>query len=99
MTEKLATTGKIPLARKVLLGLAAFFIVALGGIAVWTTTCPCNQMPGFMLLGDVQKAPVTDWSFVKKLQVYGEAPNNPTPPPDAKRPKGWGTFQLRSAVG
>ena len=35
---------------------------------------------------------------VKKLQVYGEAPYNPTPPPDAKRPKEWGTFQLRSAV-
>ena len=181
MTEKSATTRKPPLARKVLLGLTALVIVALGGIAVWTTTCPCNQMPGFMLLGDVQKAPVTDWSFVndiplcqiqiyagpmphavnlncmatpegglflscgncerkfwgrhvgenahgrlrlngkvypvvftrvkdeavlerawaarvKKLQVYGEAPYNPTPRPDAKRPKEWGTFQLRSAV-
>jgi len=167
--------------RKILLGLVALLIAVAGGVAVWTTTCPCNQTPGFMLLGDVQKAPVTDWSFVndiplcqiqvyagpiphsvnlncmatpegelflscgncarkfwgrqvgenehgrlrlngkvypvvitrvkdeavldrawaarvKKLQVYGEPPYNPTPPPDAKRPKEWGTFQLRSAV-
>ena len=51
MTEKLATTRRTPLARKVLLVSTALFIVALGGIAVWTSACPCNQMPGFMLLG------------------------------------------------
>jgi hypothetical protein len=34
---------------------------------------------------------------VKKLQVYGEEPYNPTPPPDAKRPKNWRSFHLRSA--
>ena len=167
--------------RKVLLGLAALIIVMVGGIGVWTTTCPCNRMPGFMLLGDVQTTPVTDWRFVndvplcqiqvfagvmphavnlncmatpdgqlylscggcegkfwgrhveenahgrlrlngrvypvifakvtdqaeldrawaarvKKLQVYGEEPYNPTPPPDAKRPRAWGSFRLRSAV-
>ena len=75
MSEKLATTRRTPLARKVLLGLTALFVVGLGGIAVWTTTCPCNQMPGFMLLGDVQKEPVTDWSFVNdiplcQIQIY-----------------------------
>jgi hypothetical protein len=61
--------------RKILLGLVALLIVLAGGVAVWTTTCPCNQTPGFMLLGDVQKAPVTDWSFVNdiplcQIQVY-----------------------------
>ena len=35
---------------------------------------------------------------VKKLQVYGEEPYNPAPPPDAKRPQAWGSFHLRSAV-
>ena len=35
---------------------------------------------------------------VKKLQVHGGGPYNPVPPPDAKRPKEWGTFQLRSAI-
>jgi len=167
--------------RKTLLGLSVLLIVLGGGVAVWTTTCPCNQTPGFMLLGDVQTTPVTDWSFVndvplcqiqvsalglphsvnlncmatpdgqlflscsacerkfwgrhvkdndhgrlrlngrvypvvfnrvmdqavldrawaarvKKLQVYGGGPYNPVPPPDAKRPKDWSTFQLRSAI-
>ena len=37
-------------------------IVLVGGVAVWTTTCPCNETPGFMP-GDVQTTPVTDWSF------------------------------------
>jgi hypothetical protein len=102
MTENLATTRKTPLARKVLLGLTAFFIVGLGGIAVWTTTCPCNQMPGFMLLGDVQKEPVTDWSWVNdiplcQIQIYaGPMPHavnlNCMATPE------WGTFQRRSAV-
>ena len=35
---------------------------------------------------------------VKKLQIYGGGPYNPVPPPDAKRPKEWSTFQLRSAI-
>jgi hypothetical protein len=33
---------------------------------------------------------------VKKLQVYGGGPYNPKPSPDAKRPDGWWSFQLRS---
>jgi hypothetical protein len=174
-------TRKTAPTKKILSGLVALLVVLAGGVAVWTTTCPCNQTPGFMLLGDVQKAPVTDWSFVndiplcqiqvwagpmphavnlncmatpdgelflscsvcdrkfwarqvgedehgrlrvngkvypvvfsrvkdeavvdrawaarvKKLQVYGEPPYNPAPPPDAKRPAGWATFHLRSAA-
>jgi hypothetical protein len=166
--------------RIILLALTALLVVTAGGIAVWTTTCPCNRAPGFMLLGDVQETPVTDWSFVndvplcqiqiyagliphavnlncmatpegelflscsvcstkywashvganepgrlrlngrvypvvlnrvqdeaildrawaarvKKLQVHGEPPYNPAPPPDAKRPDSWWSFQLRSA--
>jgi len=50
-------------------------IVVIGGVAVWTTTCPCNRTPGFMLLGDVQATPVTDWRFVNdvplcQIQMY-----------------------------
>jgi hypothetical protein len=154
-------------------------LVAVAGVAVWTTTCPCNNIPGFMLLGDVHKEPVTDWSFanavplcqiqintgrgphsinlncmatpdgqlflscsvatrkywcqqveqdqparlrlngvvypvvlnrvmdqttldqvwaarMKKLEVYGGGPYNPKPPPDAKRPESWWSFQVRS---
>lgn len=178
-TGQKPTTGS---RRWVLPGLIVLVIVLVGGVGVWTTTCPCNQTPGFMLLGDVQTAPVTDWTFVndiplcqiqvyagimphavnlncmatpdgqlylscgacetkfwgrhveenehgrlrvngkvypvvfnkvtdpaeldaawaarvKKLQVYGEEPYNPTPPPDAKRPPEWGSFHLRSDVG
>ena len=159
--------------------LVILVIVAAGGVAVWTATCPCDRTPGFVLLGDVQEKPVTDWSFandvhlcqiqiyagwrphavnlncmatpegelflscstcaskywaghvsqnesarlrlngvvypvvlnrvldpamldrawaarVKKLQVHGDA-SNPTPAPDAKRPDGWWSFQVRSA--
>jgi hypothetical protein len=166
--------------RTALTGLVVLVAVALGGVAVWTATCPCNRMPGLVLLGDVQETPVTDWSFVndiplcqiqiyagfiphavnlncmatpngdlflscsicsqkywaarvgpnepgrlrlngrvypvvlnrvkdpavldqawaarvKKLQVHGEPPYNPAPPPDAKRPESWWSFQLRSA--
>jgi hypothetical protein len=73
MTERQATTRKVP--ARITLGVAALVIVAAGGIAVWTTTCPCNRMPGLMLLGDVQETPVTDWGFVNdiplcQIQVY-----------------------------
>ena len=179
MTET-SPTRNTPRSRKVLFGLAALIIVLAGGVGVWTTTCPCNRTPGFMLLGDMQTTPLTDWRFVndvplcqiqvyagivphavnlncmatpdgqlylscsacetkfwgrhveenahgrlrvngrvyrivfnkvtdaaeldrawaarvKKLQVHGEEPYNPTPAPDAKRPKNWGSFRLRSA--
>ena len=154
-------------------------ILAAAGVAVWTTTCPCNNIPGFVLLGDEQKESVTDWSFAndvplcqiqistgmgphsinlncmattdgrlflscsvatrkywcqqvrkdqparlrlngvvypvvlnrvldqatldriwvarqKKLQVYGGSKYNPKPPPDAKRPDTWWSFQVSS---
>ncbi len=181
MTET-RTTRKTTRMRKILVGLVALLVVVAGGVAVWTTTCPCDRMPGFMLMGDTQETPVTDWSFVndvplcqiqiyagviphavnlncmatpegelflscsvcstkywashvgqdepgrlrlndrvypvvlnrvqdeavldrawaarvKKLQVHGGGPDNPAPPPDAKRPEGWWSFQLRSAAG
>ena len=70
MTEQAALPPKATPGRsKILLGLIALVIVAAGGTAVWTTTCPCNRVPGFMLLGDVQEAPVTDWSFVNDIPL------------------------------
>ena len=182
MTETEGTPPRTSRNRRILLiAVTAFLVLTVGGIAVWTTTCPCNRMPGFMLLGEVQETPVTNWSFVndvplcqiqvysafiphsvnlncmatpegelflscsvcsskfwasqvgdnepgrlrlngrvypvvlnrvldeavldrawaarvKKLQVHGEPPYNPAPPPDAKRPPSWWSFQLRSAV-
>src|SRR5262245_42855283 len=68
MTEQQVATRKAP-TRKMLLAVVVFLIVAAGGIAVWTTTCPCDRTPGFILLGDVQEAPVTDWSFVNDVPL------------------------------
>ncbi len=158
-----------------------FSLVTLAAIAVgyWTSTCPCDRTPGFVLLGDVQEDPVFDWSFandiplcqiqigagirphavnlncmatptgelylscsvcttkywashvtenekarlrlegkvypvvlnrvmedsaldnawrarVMKLQTFGGAPYNPTPPIDAERPDHWWSFQVVS---
>ncbi len=54
-----------------------------------------------VVLNRVQDAATLDraWAArVKKLQVHGEPPYNPAPPPDAPRPDGWGSFELRSAT-
>lgn len=175
------TTRTSPWRRRLLLGLGTLVIAAAAAVTVWTVRCPCDTTPGFILLGDVQREPVRDWSFVndvplcqiqintswgphainlncmatpegelflscsvctrkfwarhvgpntsgrlrlngrvypvvinraletvdldrawaarvKKLQVYGGAPPNPVPAPDAKRPDTWWTFRLTSAV-
>ena len=55
--------------RKVLFGVAALILIVAGGVGVWTTTCPCNRTPGFMLLGDMQTTPVTDWRFVNDIPL------------------------------
>jgi hypothetical protein len=75
MTDKQLATRRSTPTRKILLGVTALLIVTAGGIAVWTTTCPCDRTPGFVLLGDLQETPVTDWSFVNdvplcQIQIY-----------------------------
>ncbi|MEM7219735.1 MAG: hypothetical protein AAF515_15310 [Pseudomonadota bacterium] len=37
--------------------------VALLALVIWQTRCPCEQLPGGWLLGEVEEAPVEDWSF------------------------------------
>ena len=74
MTET-PTTRTTTRSRKVPIGLTALIVVLVGGVGVWTFTCPCNQTPGFVLFGDVQTTPVTDWSFANdiplcQIQVY-----------------------------
>lgn len=62
--------------KKILLGLTAVVVVGvIGGVFIWTTTCPCDRMPGFVLLGDSPDEPVTDWRFVNdvplcQIQIY-----------------------------
>lgn len=171
-----------PLKKTLVRVAAALIIIAAGGVAVWTTTCPCEGVPGFVLMGAVEEEPVADWRFtndvplcqiqistgwgphavnlncmatpegdlflscsvgtskywcqqvgqdeparlrlngtvypvvinrvldpaaldkawaarVKKLQVHGGVPHNPVPPPDARRPDTWWSFQVRSRQG
>jgi hypothetical protein len=75
MTDTQPATRRSTPTNKILLAATALLVVTAGGVAVWTTTCPCNRTPGFMLLGDVQQTPVTDWSFVNdvplcQIQIY-----------------------------
>jgi hypothetical protein len=55
--------------RKVWIGLAVLFGLAVVGIGVWTTVCPCDNIPGFVLMGDVNNQPVTDWSFANDVPL------------------------------
>jgi hypothetical protein len=56
--------------RRVLLGLtAAAAVVVLGGGTYWALTCPCDTLPGVVLLGEVHEAPVDDWSFANEVQL------------------------------
>jgi hypothetical protein len=49
-----------------LFSLVAFVAIAVG---YWTTTCPCDRTPGFVLLGDFQEDPVFDWSFANNIPL------------------------------
>ena len=53
--------------KKILLGVAVTLV--LGGGVVWTTICPCETMPGFVLLGESPVDPVTDWSFANDVSL------------------------------
>lgn len=50
-------------------GLAALVIVVVAAGVVWTSTCPCEATPGFVLLGDVQDTPVADWRFANDVPL------------------------------
>ena len=56
--------------KKILFGVAAALaLVVVAGGAVWTTTCPCETTPGFVLLGSTHEPPVTDWSFANDVSL------------------------------
>jgi hypothetical protein len=55
---------------KILLGVAATLVLgAVAGGGYWAMTCPCDGTPGFVLRGEVQDAPVTDWSFANDVPL------------------------------
>lgn len=44
-------------------------LLGLGGGAFWAVTCPCDSTPGFVLLGEVEREPVSDWSFANDVDL------------------------------
>ncbi len=68
--EKEVTGSRSNLVRRILLGSAtAVLLVALAGGSYWALTCPCEGTPGFVLLGELQEEPVTDWGFANDVQL------------------------------
>ena len=68
MTQATVPTGRRSRATRIVLGVtAALFIIAAVAITIWTTHCPCETTPGFMLLGTAQHEAVTDWTFANDV--------------------------------
>ena len=68
--ERGASRRRSTLVNQMLLGVAATVavVVVVGGVA-WTMTCPCETTPGFVLLGDSNEGPLTDWSFANQVSL------------------------------
>ena len=61
---------------KVLLALAAVLVIGGAGLYAWSSRCPCDRTPGFVLMGPVSETPVEEWSFINdvplcQVQVWG----------------------------
>lgn len=54
---------------KILLGLVVAIVIAAAGVLVWSATCPCNRIPGFVLFGSTRDEPVTDWRFANDVPL------------------------------
>src|SRR5258708_2082057 len=57
------------MSRAAKIGIGVVLALVLVGVAGWTTVCPCNHIPGFVLLGNVRHEPVTDWSFANDVPL------------------------------
>jgi hypothetical protein len=56
--------------KKIVLGVAAVLaLLAVGGGAYWAMTCPCDGTPGFVLRGNSNDEPVTDWGFANDVPL------------------------------
>lgn len=50
-------------------GLGGLLVVVAVGVGVWTSRCPCERTPGFMLLGETVEETVADWRFVNDVPL------------------------------
>ncbi len=48
---------------------AALALAAVAGGSIWALTCPCEGTPGFVLRGDLNEEPVTDWTFANDVPL------------------------------
>jgi hypothetical protein len=55
--------------RRIRVAVLAMFVVLAGAMVAWTSLCPCSTLRGFILLGQVHKEPVTDWTFVNDVPL------------------------------
>ena len=56
--------------RKILVILAALIgFGALAGVSYWAMACPCDRLPGAILLGERVSEPVADWSFANDVEL------------------------------
>jgi hypothetical protein len=70
MSTEQATARRRLSVKKLVIGVAAtLIVVAAAGVGVWTTTCPCNRIPGFVLLGEVHQGAVNDWHFANDVPL------------------------------
>ena len=79
-------------------GAIKIVLTVIGVFGAFALLVTATARPGaeyYKFVDEVMKN--TDSLRGKKLQVHGSS-DNPAPPPDAKRPQGWSTFQLRSAT-
>ena len=51
---------------------AALALAAVAGGSIWALTCPCEGTPGFVLPGDLNEEPVTDWTFANRRSALSD---------------------------
>ncbi|MDG2278945.1 MAG: hypothetical protein P8L31_13365 [Pseudomonadales bacterium] len=44
-------------------------VVAVGGLLVFTTACPCTRLPGAYLFGEQSTLNITDWRFANDVPL------------------------------
>ena len=68
MAQATAATRNPSRAKNIVLGIVgALVLVGAVAVTIWTTRCPCETMPGFMLFGNVQHEAVKDWTFANNV--------------------------------
>lgn len=55
--------------RRTAIGIAVVLVAMAAGIVAYSATCPCDRTPGLLLFGDVQEAPVADWTFANDVPL------------------------------